>query len=57
MQNLAISQKHEEEEEKDPVVRVLYALGIALTVAGPVLPNGYKWGMLGVALVAFCSML
>ncbi len=56
MQNLAMPKKHDEEEE-DPVVRVLYALGIALTAVGPMLPDGNKWMLLGVALIAFCTML
>jgi hypothetical protein len=57
MQNLAIPQRHDEQEEEDPVVRVIYALGIALTAVGPMLPNGNKWMILGVGLIAFSTML
>ena len=56
MQNSVIA-KHDEQEEEDPVVRVIYALGIALTAVGPMLPNGNKWMFLGLALIAFCTML
>lgn len=57
MQNLAISQRHDEQEEDDPIVRVIYALGIALTAIGPMLPEGNRWMILGVALITFCTML
>ena len=57
MQNLAIPQRHDEQEEEDPVVRVIYALGIALTAIGPMLPDGNRWAVLGIGLVAFCTML
>lgn len=57
MANLAIPQKHNEQEEEDPVMRVIYALGIVLTAVGPMLPEGNKWMLLGVALIVFCTML
>jgi hypothetical protein len=56
MRNSVIA-KHDEREDEDPIVRVIYALGIALTAVGPMLPEGNKWMILGVALITFCAML
>jgi len=46
-------QQLDEQEEQDPIVRFLCALGVVLMMFGAMFPGGAKWAFLGIALIAF----
>ena len=51
--NLTQTQKDEHQERQDPYMRLVYAVGILLTMFGHMIPGDVKWTMVGVALVMF----
>jgi len=48
-----VSQKQqvEHEERQDPYMRLVYAIGILLTMFGSFIPGGVNWNVVGIALV------
>ena len=43
----------EHEEQRDPYMRLVYAIGLLLTMFGYFIPGDVNWTMVGVALVVF----
>ena len=41
------------DDEDSPLIRVAYATGVAILLAGSVLPHSERWTMCGIALIAF----
>jgi hypothetical protein len=50
---ITYAQQEELEERQDPYMRLVYAIGILLTMFGHMIPGDVKWTMVGVALVVF----
>ena len=46
-------QRHSECEERDPLMRVVYAIGILLTAFGWAIHGDVNWTIVGIALVVF----
>ena len=51
--NLTCTQQNEHEERHDPCMRLVYAIGILLTMFGHFIPGEVNWNIVGVALVIF----
>jgi len=43
----------EQDERRDPYMRLVYAIGIVLTAFGWAIPGQVNWTIVGVALVMF----
>ncbi len=57
MKNTVISQTPaEQQEQEDPLVRLIYAVGLVLTAFGGIVPGHISWSMVGVAMIAFCYL-
>jgi hypothetical protein len=41
------------EEREDPLMRLVYAIGILLTMFGHFIPGQVNWNIVGIALVVF----
>ena len=41
------------EEREDPLMRLVYAIGILLTIFGSFVPGTLNWNVIGIALVIF----
>jgi hypothetical protein len=41
------------EEREDPLMRLVYAIGILLTIFGHFVPGSVNWNVVGIALVIF----
>jgi hypothetical protein len=49
-----VSQKQvEHEERQEPHMRLVYAIGLLLTMFGHFIPGQVNWNVVGVALVVF----
>jgi hypothetical protein len=46
-------QANQQPTESDPVLRLVYTIGLLLTAFGWFLPKGHDWVMIGVVIVAF----
>jgi len=46
-------QRQKECEQQDPYMRLVYAIGILLTIFGHFIPGVVNWNVVGVALVVF----
>jgi hypothetical protein len=53
MATTTIPQQPDEQDEQDPLIRFIYALGVVLTMFGAMFPGGAKWTYTGLALIAF----
>ncbi|HEX3472167.1 MAG TPA: hypothetical protein VHT28_13370 [Silvibacterium sp.] len=51
--NLTHTQQGKHEERQDPYMRLVYAIGILLTIFGHFIPGEVKWNIVGIALVIF----
>jgi hypothetical protein len=45
--------QEEQDEREDPYMRLVYAIGILLTMFGHMIPGDVKWTFVGIALVMF----
>ena len=48
-----VEQRQIECEEQDPYMRLVYAIGILLTIFGSFIPGSVNWNIVGIALVIF----
>jgi hypothetical protein len=39
--------------QQDPYMRLVYAIGILLTIFGHMIPGDVKWNVVGIALIIF----
>jgi hypothetical protein len=53
MATVSQQQRQVECEEQDPLMRVVYAIGILLTMFGQFIPGQVNWNIVGIALVIF----
>jgi len=51
--NLTQTQKDIHQERQDPYMRLVYAIGILLTMFGHLIPGQVNWNVVGIALVIF----
>lgn len=51
--NITRTQQDKHEERQDPCMRLVYAIGLLLTMFGHMIPGAVNWTMVGVALVVF----
>ena len=51
--NLTQTQKDMHQERQDPYMRLVYAIGILLTMFGHLIPGQVNWNVVGIALVIF----
>jgi len=51
--NLTQTQKDIIQERQDPYMRLVYAIGILLTMFGQLIPGQVNWNVVGIALVIF----
>jgi hypothetical protein len=51
--NLTQTQKDINQERQDPYMRLVYAIGILLTMFGHLIPGQVNWNVVGIALVIF----
>jgi hypothetical protein len=53
MATVSQQQQQVECEEQDPLMRLVYAIGILLTIFGGFIPGTVNWNIVGIALVVF----
>jgi len=46
-------QRQSECEQQDPYMRLVYAIGILLTIFGSFIPGQVNWNIVGIVLVIF----
>jgi hypothetical protein len=55
MEITTVQQRRQDEldERQDPYMRLVYAIGILLTMFGSFIPGQVNWNVVGIALVVF----
>jgi hypothetical protein len=48
---------HDRRDEADPLIRMIYGIGVVLIAFGAFLPGGTKWALAGAAIATVCCIL
>jgi hypothetical protein len=51
--NITTGQQQRQIERQDPYMRLVYAIGILMTIFGSFVPGTVNWNIVGIALVIF----